>query len=93
MFSTLCWQQYLILKIMGKFAKLIELDFDEQVLLTVGYNDEDDKYELAIRTDVEGVTAQIKAGFKDEETALKAMNSYNQDNAFKFRNEMVVMLS
>jgi hypothetical protein len=78
---------------MGKFAKLIELDFDEQVLLTVNYNDDEDKYEVAIRTDLEGCVAQIKLGFDNEGKAMNVINTYTQKQAFKFRNEMVAMLS
>ena len=93
MFATLCWQQYLILKIMAKFAKLIELDNDEQVLLTVNYNDEDDNFEVFIRTDLEACVAQIKLGFDNEEKANKVLETYSQEQAVKFRSEMVAMLS
>jgi hypothetical protein len=78
---------------MGKFAKIIELAFDEQVLLTVNYDDVDDNYELVMRTDVEGVNISLKLVFKDEDSALNAMDSYNSINAYKFRNEVVVKFS
>jgi len=77
---------------MAKFAKLIELD-NEQVLLTVNYNDDDDNYEVAIRTDLEGCVAQIKLGFDSEENANKVIETYSQEQAVKFRSEMVAMLS
>lgn len=78
---------------MAKFAKLIELDNDEQVLLTVNYNDDDDNLEVFIRTDLEGCVAQIKLGFDSEETANKVLETYSQEQAVKFRSEMVAMLS
>ena len=77
---------------MAKFARLIEIENDEQVLLTIEYNDEDDKYEVAIRTDLDGITAQIKLGFAEEEQAVIAMNKYGQPNAQAFREEMEKML-
>ena len=78
---------------MAKFAKLIELDNDEQVLLTVNYNDEDDNFEVFIRTDFEGCAAQIKLGFDSEEKANKVIETYSQEQAVKFRSKMVAMLS
>ena len=78
---------------MAKFAKLIELDNDEQVLLTVNYNDDDDNYEVAIRTDLEGCVVQIKLGFDSEEKANKVIETYSQEQAVKFRSKMVATLS
>lgn len=78
---------------MAKFAKLIELDNDEQVLLTVNYNDDDDNFKVFIRTDLEGCVAQIKLGFDSEEKANKVLETYSQEQAVKFRSKMVAMLS
>lgn len=78
--------------LMGKFAKLIELDNEEQVLLTVNYNDDDDKFEVFIRTDLEGCVAQIKLGFDSEEKANKVIQTYSQEQAVKFRSEMATIL-
>lgn len=78
---------------MSKFAKLIELENDEQVLLTVDYNDEDDMYEVAIRTDFEGLVASIKLGFKEENKALETLKKYNEDSAVKFRQQMETMFT
>lgn len=36
-----------------KFAKLLELENNEQVLLITDYNDDTDKYEIKIITDLE----------------------------------------
>ena len=77
---------------MSKFAKLIELENNEQVLLTLNYNDEDDNFEVEVRTDLEGVTASIKLGFNEEEKALKMLEKYKKDDAIKYRSEMVKMI-
>jgi len=78
---------------MSKFAKLIELENNEQVLLTLNYNDEDDNYEVEVRTDLEGVTASIKLGFNEEEKALIMLEKYTEESAIKYRSEMVKMLT
>jgi hypothetical protein len=78
---------------MSKFAKLIELENDEQVLLTVNYNDSDDTHEVFIRTDLEGCTTQIKLAFDDEEDAIKMLNSYSNEDAIKHRAGMEAMMS
>jgi len=78
---------------MSKFAKLIELENDEQVLLTLNYNDEDDIFEVEIRTDLKDVTASIKLGFDEEEKALNMLEIYTEHSAIKFRQQMVTMLT
>jgi hypothetical protein len=78
---------------MAKFAKLIELDNEEQVLLTVNQNEDDDNYEVTIRTDLEDCIAQIKLGFDSKEKANKVLETYSQEQAVEFRSKMVAMLS
>ena len=78
---------------MSKFSKLIELENNEQVLLTLNYNDEDDNFEVEVRTDLEGVTASIKLGFNEEEKALNMLEKYNEDSAIKYRQQMETMLT
>jgi len=78
---------------MSKFAKLIELENSEQVLLTLNYKDEDDNFEVEVRTDLEGVTVSIKLGFDEEEKALNMLEKYTEKSAIKYRNEMVKMLT
>ena len=77
---------------MSKFAKLIELENNEQVLLTLNYNDKDDNFEVEVRTDLEGVTASIKLRFNEEEKALNMLEKYKKDDAIKYRSEMVKMI-
>jgi len=73
-----------------KFAKLFDLENDEQVLLTSNYNSEDDEYEIEVRTDFKGLSAKITMSFTSEKKAKKAMESYNNDNAIAFRSQMKV---
>lgn len=78
---------------MAKFAKLIELENDEQVLLTVSHNEDNDNYEVFITTDFEECVAEIKLGFDSKEKAIKVLETYSQEEAVKFRSEIVAMLS
>jgi hypothetical protein len=68
-----------------KFAKLFDLEDGEQVLVTVDYNDNEDRYELVFRTDFDGVVAQMSLGFKDEEKAVKALEKCELKRAVDFR--------
>jgi len=76
-----------------KFAKLFETSDDSQVLLTMGFNDEQQVPQITIRTDVEGVTATINLSFDNEEKAEQAINDYNQESAEDFRKNMVEMFN
>jgi len=71
-----------------KFAKLFDLEDDEQVLLTVEYDDEKDQYELVFKTDFGGATASMKLGFKDEQMALNSMEKVELKRAQEFRDSM-----
>ena len=71
-----------------KFAKLFDLEDGEQVLLTVEYDDEDDQYQLVIKSDFDGATATMKLGYKEEHLALEEMEKFELDRAKKFRATM-----
>lgn len=59
---------------MEKFCKIF--DFDEaQVLLDINYEPEEDVYKLRYTTYVDGIQAEIKTSFKDEEKAINALES------------------
>lgn len=73
---------------MAKFAKLFELENNEQVLLTVNYNDEEDVYDVCVQTDVEGVNIKINLSFKDKERAMEMMDSYSLEKAKYFRDDV-----
>ena len=80
---------------MANFAKLFNLESNQQVLLTVNFEDDNDKeyYELKVRTNINHVEASIKLGFDTEAEALEAMDKFAQTDAVKFRLEMVGMVT
>jgi len=78
---------------MSRFAKIIELVNNEQVLLFFTYNNENDIYELVIRTDFEGMEASKKLWFKEEKKALEAIENYSQASAIEFSRQMEIMLT
>lgn len=78
---------------MAKFAKLIELKNDEQVLITLNYNDDKDCYELYIRTDLDSCVAQITVGIEDQDEAIKMLDGYSNEMANQFRVEMEKMFA
>ncbi|WP_435138868.1 hypothetical protein [Formosa sp. A9] len=73
---------------MKKFAKLIDLENNEQVLLTIDYNDEDEMYEVETRTDFKGVAVSIKSGFYKEQDAIARLETFSVDDAKRFREVM-----
>lgn len=77
---------------MGKFARIIELENDEQVLLTVDYEHGSDEYELVIRTDFGYCFTQMAMGFKEKEQAEKMLLDYTPEKAAKYRSDMSRML-
>lgn len=77
---------------MGKFAKIIELNNGDQVLLYIEYNDKSDLYELHIKTTYDGIEFAIKIESKEREKALKAMENYEENNALNFRQSMIDLL-
>lgn len=77
---------------MGKFARIIELDNDEQVLLTVNYKQDSDEYEVEVRTEFEGSSAKVVTVFKDKEEAEHFMLNLPQEFAVNFRQKMSLLL-
>lgn len=71
-----------------KFAKLIELENNEQVLLTTDYNDDTEKHEVKITTDLETCRASIKLSFDKEESVIEILEKYSLKEAGLFRSEM-----
>lgn len=78
---------------MAKFARIIELKNNEQVLLTVEFNNDTDSYELKVRTDFDGVISQAAFGVKDEKKAIKMMETYPASAAYDFRADIDKMLN
>lgn len=69
---------------MPKFAKLIELDKESQVLLYIFYNHEENEFELKIQTMLEGVLVSASLGYDEKEEALEKMEEYSEDMAKEF---------
>lgn len=70
---------------MSHFAKIINLDKNAQVLLTLGYNTEDQTHEVEVRTVIKGIFAAIKHGFHEEAKAKQMLKNYSLENAKLFR--------
>ncbi|MCK8492925.1 hypothetical protein M0L20_13740 [Spirosoma sp. RP8] len=70
-----------------QFARLFILEADHaQVLLTV--ENEDDAYQLIIRTEYEGVTMSVKLDFPERKPAIDALASFDQTKAQSFFNNL-----
>jgi len=72
-----------------KFAKLFDLENDNQVLLTIEYKEEENIYEMVCRANVEGCITQIVRGYKTEEIAVKNMEKFTIEQAIIFRETMI----
>ena len=69
---------------MAKFAKIIELDNEEQVLLTLNYNAEDDCHEIEQRTNYLGMVMKMALVFKTREKAEEVLKIYSKVDALNF---------
>ncbi|WP_299163305.1 hypothetical protein [uncultured Tenacibaculum sp.] len=77
---------------MAEFARLFELPNNNQVLLTLEYDNEDNSFEIKVRSEINGATASLSFGFDTEEKALKMLEEFNLLNAKNARNEMMNVL-
>jgi hypothetical protein len=77
-----------------KFARIIDLDENTQVLVTRSYDEdeEDGPFLVTVRTDVGGMESSIKAGFMDEDKANYMFDTYGESNAREFYASMVKLL-
>jgi hypothetical protein len=73
---------------MSKFARIIELENDEQVLLIKQWNDEDEVFEVVLITDFEGGQGKGTLGFVDESKRDTAFDTYTEEAAISFRKTM-----
>lgn len=74
---------------MARFAKLIELKNNEQLLLVIDFNDSEDIYEISVSTDLDGCRAKLKIGVESLEFAESMLNDYTQEQGELFRAEML----
>lgn len=65
-----------------KFAKLFDVTHsvfgDSQVLFRMEYDDDSDEYMVFITTKVDGIKAELKASFDDEEDAQNLLDNADQ---------------
>ena len=71
-----------------KFAKLFDLEDNEQVLVTVNYDDDSESHKLCIRTEFEKATAEMSLSYSEEKMALDALEKYTIDDAEKSRRKL-----
>ena len=71
-----------------KFAKLFDLENDEQVLVVKDYDNDREKDIVTVSTDFEAARAAATYSFKDEETQLKMFDSFDIESAKRFRTAM-----
>lgn len=73
------------------FAKLFQYE-DWQILVTKSYNDEENRYELTFRTDVDGMSIEVTAKYTSEESVEKEFEAYDAISAFQFRQNILARL-
>lgn len=77
---------------MKKFTRTIDLKDNAQVLLICYYDPNDDTHYLRICTLYDGFLAEMNIGFNCSDAAYKVMNAYNEEAAYKFRDELLQMV-
>lgn len=73
---------------MAKFARIIDIDNDTQLLILVEYNSSTDKYEFIMQTDLEGVQIKSTLEMNSEEQAYIALEDFSFESAINFVNNL-----
>lgn len=68
-----------------KFARLFELENDEQVLITVTCDVDKETYNLTVTSIFGEISAGLDVEFNEREDAIKVMNDYTLEKAIAFR--------
>ena len=68
-----------------KFAKLFDLENDEQVLLDMSYDNDTEKDIVEVITDIVLARASVKYSFKETDSAIKFFETFDIESAKKFR--------
>ena len=71
-----------------KFAKVFDLENDEQVLVVKDYDNDEEKDIVTVSTDFETARAAMTYKFKNEEVQQKMFDSFDMESAEKFRKAM-----
>lgn len=66
---------------MAKFARIIDIDEDNQVLLMHSYNSETEEDEVIITTCTDDVQCKMILSFNSKETALEILNTFSIERA------------
>jgi len=70
---------------MGKFARIIELENGEQVLLKKGQGEDEAPFELKVTTEIDNCEVSITLVYKNEQLMDSEFDSYTEEKAIKFR--------
>lgn len=73
---------------MSKFARLFELENDNQVLLVSSYNDDEDVFVIKVSTEIDGVALDVSMSYDNEDDSILEMENFNQEKAILFFNKM-----
>lgn len=73
---------------MAKFARIIDIDDDTQLLILVEYNSSTDKYEFIMQTDLEGVQVKSSLEMNSEEQAHIALKDFSFESAVNYVNNL-----
>lgn len=71
-----------------KFAKVFDLENDEQVLVVKDYDNDEETDIVTVSTDFETARAAMTYKFKNEEGQQKMFDSFDMESAEKFRKAM-----
>ena len=68
-----------------KFAKVFDLENDEQVLVVKDYDNDEEKDIVRVSTDFDGSRVSLIFSFDDEKSQLKNFDSFDIQKAKDFR--------
>jgi len=74
---------------MKQFAKIFELENQEQVLVLRDYNTTIDEYYLIIRSDIAGIAFETKMYFDEEAKQISAFKKFSKNDAIAMRREFI----
>ena len=70
---------------MKQFAKIFELENQEQVLVLRDYHAQIDEYYLIVRTDIAGISFETKFVFDEEAKQIAAFKKFSKNDAITIR--------
>lgn len=75
----------------NNFAKIIQLEHHQVLVTKEGYNEDEKAFEVKIRTFHNGVSVGFTIGNKSEERINKSFESYSEEQAVGFINNVLAM--